>query len=358
MSAPPRVMYLVCNYPSISESYIRREIEVVARDHDVAIVARNDALVPYHEHLPYTVQPDRDAVCELVEDFRPDVLHSHWLFEAPTIAYVSERTGVPFTIRTHSYDTLWGGARGKAFDVVPGRPASRLGPARVRSAARLLDDDLCIGVICFPFVRPRLRKFGVADAKLRDCYPVVDVDRFLDRSPNGDGVMNCGPALRKKAMDDLLDIAQLMPGTSFSLYAIGHTTDHLVARNAQLPDPVTIPGPVDNDAMPAEYKKHRWLLKTGDFRRRTMGWPTSIAEAQASGVGVCMANLGPDLREYVGPGGFLYDSIAEARDILSRPFPDELREASFEHAQRSNIADHAAVLTDLWAPAFRRSTAS
>jgi hypothetical protein len=30
----------------------------------------------------------------------------------------------------------------------------------------------------------------------------------------------------------------------------------------------------------------------------------SIAEAQGAGVGVCMANIRPDLREYVGPAGF------------------------------------------------------
>jgi hypothetical protein len=353
MSERRRVMYLVCNYPSLSESYIRREIEAVARDHDVAVVARNEARVPYRDHLPYTIETDRDAVCELVEDFRPDVLHTHWLFEAPTVHHVAQRTGVPFTIRTHSYDMLWGGARGKLFNVVPGRAASPAAPPRVRSAARLLRDDACIGAICFPFVRTRLRKLGVPDDKIRECYPVVDVGRFHDRSPNGDGVMNCGPALRKKAMDDLLDLADDTPERRFSLYAIGYTTDELVQRSAEMRHPVTIPGPIDHSKMPAEYKKHHWLVKTGDVRRRTMGWPVSIAEAQASGVGVCIANLGRDLKQYVGPGGFLFDSIAEARDIISKPFPDDLREASFEHAKKSDIAAHRSVLTDLWASASR-----
>ena len=35
----------------------------------------------------------------------------------------------------------------------------------------------------------------------------------------------------------------------------------------------------------------------------------AIAEAQAAGVGVCMPNIRPDIKEYVGEAGFVYDSI-------------------------------------------------
>jgi hypothetical protein len=351
MAERRKVMYLLSDYPALSETYIRTEIDAVARDHDVAIVARYEAKVRYRDHLPYAVERDRDAVCELVEDFRPDVLHTHWLAEAPMMHYVSTRTGVPFTIRTHSFDTLWGGRRGKLFNAAPGRLAAPAAPPRVRSAARLLRDELCVGVIAFPFTRTRLRKLGVPDEKLRACYPVVDVRRFHDRSPNGDGVMNCGPAMRKKAMDDFLDLAANVPERPFSLYAIDWESDELAARNANLRCPARIPGPIDHREMPAEYKKHHWLVKTADRQHRAVGWPVSVAEAQASGVGVCMANLGSDLKEYVGPGGFLFDSIAQARDIVSKPFPDDLRQASFEHARKSDIEVHRSVLTDLWASA-------
>jgi hypothetical protein len=83
-----------------------------------------------------------------------------------------------------------------------------------------------------------------------------------------------------------------------------------------------------------------------------MGWPASIAEAQASGVGICVADMGPDLDDYVGPAGFRFRSVAEARDIVSRPFPEELRELGFEQAQQSDVTRHLHVLTDLWEPAF------
>jgi glycosyltransferase involved in cell wall biosynthesis len=154
-------------------------------------------------------------------------------------------------------------------------------------------------------------------------------------------------------MEDFISLAAAVPDRRFNLYAIDHTTDELEREAKRTAGSVTIPGPIDHDDMPAEYKKHNWIVKTGDTRRRTMGWPVSIAEAQASGVGVCMANLGRDLEEYVGPAGFLFDSLAEAKSIISKPFPDELREAGFQQAQKSDIAQHRSVLIDLWRPAFR-----
>lgn len=74
----------------------------------------------------------------------------------------------------------------------------------------------------------------------------------------------------------------------------------------------------------------------------------SIAEAQGAGVGVYMANIRPDLRDYVGPAGFLYDSISQVLEIISKPFPAELREMGFEHAKKSDIFSHRASLFKLW----------
>lgn len=100
--------------------------------------------------------------------------------------------------------------------------------------------------------------------------------------------------------------------------------------------------------MLAEYKKHRWLVQTGSANISSRGWPMMIAEAQAAGVGVCMRNLRPDLRTYVGEGAFLYDSISEVRDIISQPFPEEMRQISFEQAKKSDFKSNRHLLTNLW----------
>jgi hypothetical protein len=105
--------------------------------------------------------------------------------------------------------------------------------------------------------------------------------------------------------------------------------------------------PVELEDMPAEYKKHRWLVYTA-ADGGNVGWPMSIAEAQAAGVGVCMANIRPDLRDYVGPAGFLYDSLDEALEIISKPFPEEMRNLGFEQAKKSDVFEHRALLFNLW----------
>ena len=77
--------------------------------------------------------------------------------------------------------------------------------------------------------------------------------------------------------------------------------------------------------MPAEYKKHQWLVYTASTELRTVGWPLAIAEAQASGVGVVMANIRADIAQYVGSAGFVYDTFEEVHEIVRQ---------SFDHDQR------------------------
>jgi hypothetical protein len=71
----------------------------------------------------------------------------------------------------------------------------------------MLRDGAWIGVICFPFLAAPLSRAGVPEEKLRTSFPVVDVQRFLDRSSNGDGVMSVGAALAKKRYSDFIDLA-------------------------------------------------------------------------------------------------------------------------------------------------------
>ena len=84
----------------------------------------------------------------------------------------------------------------------------------------------------------------------------------------------------------------------------------------------------------------------------------AVAKAQASGVGVCIANIRPDLRDYLGDAGYLFDSIDEVRKIVSQPVPDGIRERGFEQARKSDIRVHKKLLTDLWENAFRKAAAA
>jgi hypothetical protein len=61
-----------------------------------------------------------------------------------------------------------------------------------------------------------------------------------------------------------------------------------------------------------------------------------------------MPNLRPDLQDYVGPAGFLYDSIGDVARIISQPFPEEMRQLGFEHAKKSDVFQHKQILINLW----------
>jgi hypothetical protein len=163
--------------------------------------------------------------------------------------------------------------------------------------------------------------------------------------------MSVGASLYRKNAEDFMRLAAATPNTQFDLYPSGHGVDELESLNAALGYPINIVPPVEPEDMPAEYKKHRWLVLTESREVGTRGWPVSVAEAQASGVGVCVSNTRPDLREYVGSAGFLYDSIGEVASIISKPFPEEMRRLGFIQAKKSDIFEHKRILTDLWAKA-------
>ena len=61
-----------------------------------------------------------------------------------------------------------------------------------------------------------------------------------------------------------------------------------------------------------------------------------------------MQNLRPDLAEYVGLAGYLFDTPADAQRIIAGGFSDEKRAMGFEHARKSDVASHIKLLYELW----------
>jgi hypothetical protein len=343
-----KILYIVGHYPQISQTYIEAELDAIQDECEVRVISLNKPNVAYKNHVECHYSKDPNEICELIDDFQPQLLHSHYLTLADFVANLSRRKNIPFTIRTHSFDSIWQSENPSWRGRIRGA-LGKLGlPDHAKTAVPAVNDDLCLGILAFPFLRPRLEKAGFHGEKIHDCYPVVHYKRFYDPSPNGRDVMNVGACLPKKGMEDFLKLARLVPDRSFNLYALGYEADNLVQLNERMGQPVRFIPPVEPREMPSEYKKHEWLVYTADRRVGTVGWPVSIAEAQASGVGVCMPNLRPDLKEYVGPAGFLYDSTGEAAEIISKPFPEELRRLGFEHAKKSDVFTHRRLLIDLW----------
>ena len=328
----PRVLYVLTQYPLLSESYIKTEIKYLIDDYDILPISKQDPEVEDPDHVPYEVIHDRDDIERRIREYKPDLLHSHWLVNARDTWKLARKTNTPFTIRGHSFDTLRRGARAP----------------HLNDLERASNDPLCLGILVFPYARKLLEDLGVPPEKIVEAPPVIDFDLFYDRSPNSGGVMGVGACLPKKKFEDLVDLSVMVPDQEFDLYALGHDIEKIRAYNAEKGGHVNIMRDIRIGDMPAEYKRHRWLVYTGCKEIGTLGWSISVSEAMASGTGVCLANLRPDLQDYVGEAGYLFDSLEEVRDIVTRPLPEERREKGFEQARRFDIKANKHLLTDLW----------
>ena len=347
-----RVLYIVREFPQLSQTYVKAEIEALGDEYELAILSMKPANRPYENHHPYTSMESVDQAVAFGQDFKPDVIHTHYFFGLEKVAEIARRLDVPYTVRSHSFDMIPLMPRGGIEQTVR-RLVRRPDPmahtkGRIQRQLTFLDWNYCLGILGFPFQRPWLEREGIPGDKIIDCFPVVAVDRFRDRGPNGKGIMNTGVVTPKKRMDQFIELAARMPERDFTIYPVGYHSEELAALNREKGSPVTFNELLEPEQMPPEYKKHEWLVYTADFRFPTVGWPMAIAEAQASGVGVCMANIRPDLKEYIGDAGFLFDTIEEAQKIVSQPVPDEIRTAGFEQAEKSNVSKHITKLTTLW----------
>ena len=335
-----RVLYLLQEYPQLSETYIYNEIENVSHLYELQIFAARPANLPYQNHRSYCLGADapQKVLDQLVEVFHPHIVHFHYMTLAHQFVPFCEHYSIPYTVRAHSFDVLTG------FD-----PADPSYLEKVGRFTELINSDLCLGVLTFPFTCEYFLKCGVQEEKLHLAFPVVDINRFFDKSENGDAIINMGATLGKKAMGDFLSLANMLPDLTFNLYPIGYSADELKEENRTMNGLCNIRDVVQPEEMPGVYKQHRWLVYTADKILKNVGWPLAVAEAQAAGVGVCIANIRPDLQDYVGEGGgILFDDPEDLRNILPEKVPHDMRERGFELCWRSDIRRNIPQLTDLW----------
>ena len=327
-----RVVLIVQEYPQLSQTYIKNEIDQLWDEYDVQIVATNAMDYPYRASRPYIMltNENKHNVVEFLKDFAPHVVHGHYLHQAQLIRDVARVVKAPFTVRAHSYDIL----------AVLSQNLSVL--------TSIINTDECRGVLTFPFTRGMLEAAGIRPDKLVDCYPVVNYRQFHDTSPNGNAIINMGAAMPKKKMEDYIALSRLVPERTFNLYAMGYMATSLIEANAKMGGRVNFIGAVEPDNMLPHYKRHEWLVYTASNVHKSVGWPIAVAEAQAAGVGVCVQNMRPDIREFLGDAGYVFDTPEDAAAIIRGSVPEDMRQRGFEWAKRCDIAEHIKLLTGLW----------
>src|SRR5690242_12893752 len=109
-NSKPRILYIVKNYPQLSQTYIKNEIKALRDEYDIHIVALSSPNLADPDHFPFRMIPDRQGLVVAIRELKPALLHSHYLVFADLLAAVATDTGTPFTIRSHSFDTIPSGA--------------------------------------------------------------------------------------------------------------------------------------------------------------------------------------------------------------------------------------------------------
>jgi hypothetical protein len=357
----PRVLYFIVAYPTFSETYMHEEIRSLQDRFDVRIGTYKETPIPRREPWDYQVIPYADTclvygdiphidtrfrsanqraflaeVDKIVEEYQPDLLHAHYFGLSLLLHQVSQKHGIPFTIRTHSMDVL-------------NEP-----PKKLKAIAKAANSDWCERILAFPHHRDRLVGKGLDEEKLVDCWPVVNFERFHrpERRPPTGRIMCAGPAIPKKAHHRFIELAALMrdSGLSFDLYGAGPTIEKTKALNEELGNVATITY-ADPDDMPEVYPQYDWIVYPADETINKVGLPVALVEAQASGIGVCWQEL-PGRRQeqldFLAGGGFLFHSIEEVPAIISQPYPEEMRLAGIEAARRCDIEQTKHLLSDAW----------
>ena len=330
-----KILYILHRYPQISETYMETEMRALDGRFDMRILSTGKPDLLYQHHHPYMLTENVPAMIAAAREFAPDVIHCHYTLMIPAVYQVARALDVPFTVRTHSFDVF--------------------GPAAPKLVhyQQAVGSSLCAGVLGFPPTLRRFEKAGWDMRKVRDCYPIIEYDWFYDRSANGKAIMNVGACIPKKKMEDFVQLGAQCPGRELNLYALGYYKGRIEELNDSMGRPINVKPPIEPRLMPAEYKKHEWLVYTGTPKLPTVGWPLAVAEAQASGVGVCIQRVRPDLEEYLGCAGYLFDTVDEAAAIIANPVPAEMRETGFRQAAKSDIHAHIDLLVEMWRAAYR-----
>ena len=332
-----RVLIVASEYPLCSETYIEVERRFLDNHGVTHVVARNRVRrgkTP--EHGSHLAKPSRWQMGRMLRQFRPDVVHGQFLHMAEWTARIARRAGVPWTLRTHSFDVLV-------------RPE-----AERRRAAALANGSDCLGILGFPFARPILERLGLEPDKFVEAPPVADVNRFRSDGPTGEGILHFGAITAGKlaACAEFARLSTMVPELAFHDYPTGFGSGRELAPRVQAVvrqegGRVETHDWVPHSEMPRVFGEHRWFVYPGPAAQ-TFGWPVGVVEAWAAGVGVCIQRIRPDIDEYVDGAAVVFDDIEELRSVLREEPDPGMVARGRERAETMDISCHGQRLLDVW----------
>lgn len=284
-----RVLYVLWNYPEISETYIATEIGFAQKCgleiHVWSQESRHDLTPQCMVH--------HGTLSEAIAAVGPDLIHIHYLVLAKR--YLHEiPAGIPVTIRGHSLD--WN-----------------------PSTARELGEQVAVKrLYLFPhFVavmggHPKAFALPIAyDTAVH--FPAVSKNRKL--------VIRLAAGLPTNGLDDFLAVANRCSDFKFVLGVSrarqgDEFLEQLTRLNKYVKDRVEITVDLHPKVAADLNRRAGIYLNTHDPKSHSFGMPVSIAEAMATG----SYTLAPDVpaaRAYLGDGGSVYRDTEEAARLIT-----------------------------------------
>lgn len=316
-----RVLYALYEADTLSESYIRTELDwMEAKGVVVSVWAQFAHLSTYSD--PRAEKIVGGDVREAIERFKPDLVHTHWLMAAKRVLRAVEAAAKPLTIRGHSFEF-----NPKDVAFLEASPAVRR-------------------IWLFPhFVAP-----GMSDRvqPLPVCY---DERRYRPGGPrNRRKVFRASAGVKGKGLEELLEIASCVPELEFSL-AVTRATD-----DPSYPDRIAALAPpnlalhvsLQHDAVAEQMRSSGLYFRNHDPGSHPYGMPISAAEAMGSGC-VLLARNDPAALAFIGDAGLFYESVEEAVDRLARTL--EWDEAEWRRRESISLETARRYRTDEVLPA-------
>lgn len=285
-----KVLYVVRDYPQLSESYVRWEIDCMRRwGVEVHVWSSLEKTIsPYPSDVPHHNGLLEEAMLEV----KPSIVHFHWLNIASMFLEVVSRYGAVATVRGHGFEYS------------------------SEQTAFLLRHPTVQRIFAFPhFAKPfdHLAKIQSSPCAFNsELYHPDDVkDPAL--------VVRTGSAKKTKGIQDFIDTAVLCPGHQFVLIisrlnGLETYPEEVIAYNEAKGSPVRIHVNMPHEEV-AEIIREAGIYMHTYGAEEPFGMPISIAEAMATGCYTLVRNL-PGAGEYLGPGGDLYSSVTEAVSLI------------------------------------------
>lgn len=234
----------------------------------------------------------------LIRTFRPHVVHAHKLYPQLSVAplAVARRHGVPIVQTLHDYELVGASAldhRAGRIDRDESAVAYRLLNTATFPVRRLVHARMVSAWVAVSrFVADVYRLHGIAAAVLPNFVnlPAEPTPAFEER----EGVLFLGRLAAAKGIDDVLELARLLPDVPVTVAGDGAERAAVERRAAQLPN-LLYRGFLDTREAAAELRRARVLVMPSRWQEPG---PLSALEAFAAGTPVVTYSYG-GLAEYV-----------------------------------------------------------